>query len=399
MLAVGIYYGADYFLDFESRWEAFKTDKIHHEEVTEKTSKEKTTTETSDNIEKVTVSGKSYYLEQLSDENQDVYQEVYKGLLKLKKSIRAGVRDEEELGKIYYAVLYDHPEIFWCNSSYQIKYNSRGFLYYELMPSYRYTQNEVNEIQTKIDKTTEGLLSKISSSDSDYEKIRKVYETLVNGLDYDTDGDASQDQNIDSAFINRSTVCAGYSKATKYLLDQLDIFCIYVPGVATSRDGSGEHSWNIVQCDRNYYHVDTTWGDPTYTGEQSGSSREDNINYFYLNCNDEAIFRTHKLDDTYSFEYPKCSSMEQNYFSVNGRYFENYSREQFQEIIKKDIKNSLKSTSVCYATKEAYQSAVANLQSDLDYGMKLYGKTHGLSTVKCKYLQNDDEYVITAIWE
>ena len=71
------------------------------------------------------------------------------------------------------------------------------------------------------------------AKDTDYQKILYVYEYIVNTVDYDLE--AADNQNIYSVFVNRRSVCAGYSKATQYLLERLGVFCTYVTG--TTLDG------------------------------------------------------------------------------------------------------------------------------------------------------------------
>ena len=117
----------------------------------------------------------------------------------------------------------------------------------------------------------------------EYEKIKYVFETIVDQTDYDLS--APDNQNIYSVFGNWTSVCAGYAKASKYLLDQLGVECIYVTG-----DASGEaHAWNIVRCDGQYYCYDATWGDPLY---QEGIGVEmDTTSYEYLCCPDSMLSR------------------------------------------------------------------------------------------------------------
>ena len=86
-----------------------------------------------------------------------------------------------------------------------------------------------------------------------------MYDPVVDEVDYDES--APDNQNIYSIFVNRQSVCAGYSKATQYLLEQLGVFRTYVTGKTTE---GGNHAWNLVKCNGDYYYVDTTWGDPVF---------------------------------------------------------------------------------------------------------------------------------------
>ena len=65
-------------------------------------------------------------------------------------------------------------------------------------------------------------------SKDDYEKAKKLYELLIDNVDYRAN--AEYNQNILSVFLNEKTVCAGYAKAYKYLLDQIEIPCMVLTG-------------------------------------------------------------------------------------------------------------------------------------------------------------------------
>ena len=58
-------------------------------------------------------------------------------------------------------------------------------------------------------------------------KVRTVYAYLIDHAEYASSED---DQNIAGIFWKGQAVCAGYARAVQYLLEQLDIPCIYVEG-------------------------------------------------------------------------------------------------------------------------------------------------------------------------
>lgn len=90
----------------------------------------------------------------------------------------------------------------------------------------------------------------IPSDASDYEKIKYVYEYIIDLTDYDANG--IDTQNIQSVLLYQKSVCAGYSKAFQYILNRMGLFCTYITG--TIRDG-GDHGWNMVRIGENYYYV------------------------------------------------------------------------------------------------------------------------------------------------
>ena len=64
-------------------------------------------------------------------------------------------------------------------------------------------------------------------------------------------------QTVWSALIEGETVCAGYAKLMKMLLDSYDIPCVIVRG-----QSRGEaHAWNYVMLSGSWYGLDATWAD------------------------------------------------------------------------------------------------------------------------------------------
>ena len=121
--------------------------------------------------------------------------------------------------------------------------------------------------QEAIDRIVEDFLKKMPDTASDRERIKYVYEYLIDTVKYDDSVPPDRDQNMDSALLGKRTVCAGYAKAARYLLDQIGIPSIYV--------SDEEHAWNKVVCDHKTYTMDVTWG--AVESQEAGT-----INYDYL---------------------------------------------------------------------------------------------------------------------
>lgn len=139
----------------------------------------------------------------------------------------------------------------------------------------------------EIESARTSCLSGISDLSDEYEKIKYIYTYLIDNVDYDLD--APDNQNIYSALVGKRSVCAGYAKSCQYLLQQLGIYCIYVTGQTTDPNGGvADHAWNIVQCNGQYYYVDTTWGDPIFLGEDNGYQIPNLIAYDYLCCSEKS---------------------------------------------------------------------------------------------------------------
>ncbi|MDO4942044.1 MAG: transglutaminase domain-containing protein [Lachnospiraceae bacterium] len=373
------------------------------EKTTADTEKEDSDTEAENMTDVVKQEAGKFYYNQLSNEEQDVYEAVYDGLQNLEENIKMDVSDEEEIHKIYKAVLNDHPDIFWCDNSYQYSKQKLIFTSYALMPRYLFTEEEIKNKQKEIEKTVESCLSGISQNATDYEKILYIYEYVINETDYDeaavSAGKIGDDQNIDSVFLRKKSVCAGYTRATQYLLNRLGVFCTYVEGTAESRGDS--HTWNLVICGGDYYYVDTTWGDPIFSGEVPDQIPESaRINYNYLCCNDEQLFKTHTLEDDFEFDIPKCTKMDWNYYVVNGRYYDHYDGQEIWSVIKDDITKKKESSVFKFSDEEVYRQACEQITDKYTReGMQLIQQLYGNRTIQCYHTNSEEEGIVQIYWE
>lgn len=179
-----------------------------------------------------------FYYQQLTEEEQTVYRELLQGVNDMEECILVHAGKGERPEKAYEYLLYDCPELFWCiGSSQMTMYDT----YTEFYPEYSCSLEERETRQNEIDAAVTDCMAGIDASAGEYDRIRYVFEYLVNTVDYDEN--APDNQNIYSALVGTSSVCAGYSRAAQYLLDHMGIECIYVVGTA---QGQEAHAWNIV---------------------------------------------------------------------------------------------------------------------------------------------------------
>ena len=89
-------------------------------------------------------------------------------------------------------------------------------------------------------------------------------------------------------------------------------------GIDCTALSNNSHIWTVATLDGTDYHIDTTWGDPVFTGgdDSQGPAYE----YFGLTTDD--LLRTHTIDD--KVPVPDCTSNSNNYFFRNGLYFSAY---------------------------------------------------------------------------
>lgn len=331
-----------------------------------------------------------FYYGQLSGAEQTVYRELLQGVQDMKEciTIHAGRKDRPE--KVYEYLLYDRPELFWCAGSSQMTVYED---YTEFYPEYTCDAEGRTQRQSEIDAAAAGCLEGIDAAAGEYDRIRYVYEFLVNTVDYDEN--APDNQNIYSALVGKRSVCAGYSRAAQYLLNNMGIESIYVVGTARGQEA---HAWNIVNCGGKYYQMDVTFGDPVFLSSESGENLPGNIIYYdYLCCTDMEIKADHTPTD--EVVYPVCDSDDLNYYRMNGMYYESCD----PQILLGDMNESIyegREMFVCkFSSPEIYQNARNSVIEDLfPKAAQTLGSTYGLSQVKYTYIEDETHNKIVVFW-
>lgn len=98
---------------------------------------------------------------------------------------------------------------------------------------------------------------------SDYEKEVALYDWMVQNINYDwTHNDVMVSTPRESftpygGLVNKFAVCLGYATTFQLLMDLAGVECITVLGAAYNN--AGDHSWNMVRLNGNWYCVDVTW--------------------------------------------------------------------------------------------------------------------------------------------
>lgn len=180
----------------------------------------------------------------------------------------------------YFALTYDHPELFWLYSASEstisfyseaMSMNGLYLVYYGLTEPF----TEYAAQMTAFNRAAQDFLSAIDTRVSDYEIVRQIHDRLIDLVTYDNyvlDHFDQEGQNLahtaygalvaNSQGQSHFAVCDGYSLAFEYLLQQCGIECVVVAGNAgsTEADAAG-HAWNLVRLDGEWYEVDATWDD------------------------------------------------------------------------------------------------------------------------------------------
>ena len=138
----------------------------------------------------------------------------------------------------------------------------------EYTESVIYTRNETIKILEEIERIESGL----NKNWSDIQKLLYVYDRLKTGIMYDPKFEHKLSSEIRSlrGLITKQTVCAGYALILKEFMDRNGINCEYAEGY-TKANGTGGHSWNIVNIGGKKYPIDLTWDNTTFRSGKSNS--------------------------------------------------------------------------------------------------------------------------------
>lgn len=337
-----------------------------------------------------------YYFKQLTEEEQRVYRELLKGIRAREKEFYLTISDDDSIDRSYHAVLKDHPEIFWVHNRekiYKTTYSDSDYCVFT--PGYTYTDSEIDEIQTAMEQSFQEVRALIPEDAGDYEKVRIVYTYVIDHTQYQTGED---DQSIAGVFWKKSAVCAGYAGAVQYLLERLDIPCIYVDG---STKGSTEgHAWDIVKIGQEYYYVDATNGDqPDFlNGDAAQLEEHKTIIYDYLCPFPEEYEKTYTPSE--ELTVPACTAKDLDFYVLNQGYFEDYSWQDIYDYCKMRLDNGAAVVRFKFGSQEAFSEACQELLDDgvvqnvAQYYMKLYG----LGQVEYHYGVMDNFYTIYFIF-
>ena len=293
----------------------------------------------------------SFYYQQLNEKEQQIYREILQAVQAMEEETYIHAGRDDDVAKVYEYLLYDRPELFWCDGS---------------------SQMTVYEEYT----------------------VKYIYEYLVQTIDYDES--APDNQNIYSSLVGKRSVCAGYSRAAQYLLEQMGIECIYVTGTIR---GQGSHAWNIVKCNDTYYQMDVTFGDPVFLEAESGESiPHTSINYDYLCCTDEVLFTDHIQNDF--VPYPPCDADDLDYYRLNGMYYDNFDPDLLLRDMNQSIYNGEESFVCKFSDENVYSQARDEIIDNLiPRAAKNLADTYGLSRVRYTYVDDGTHRRISVFWD
>lgn len=244
-----------------------------------------------------------FYRALLSSQYKQAYDQIYAMLYRGVSTFDMNVAvSANDISDIVYSVYYDHPELFWVDSSLTYYYNGNGQVT-SLTVNFNGTANDLKTAQKYFESAVSNLLLKASTLDTDIEKVKYVHDYLTNTINYVSN--SAYNQSAYSALVLGQTVCAGYAHAFQYCMQKLGIPAAYIVGHA------GEsHAWNLLKLDGEYYNMDVTWDDPI-------GNPATTYYYDYFNVTDSVLNRDHSRYEI-SAALPAANGTKYSYASWYG---------------------------------------------------------------------------------
>ncbi len=200
------------------------------------------------------------------------------------------------------SVLGDNPQIFWmqtgCSLSVGGNVSTIGFL------RNRFAKDR-EKLKSIITGNAEEIYRKHVEGLRDAYSIElAVHDVLSTKVAYDGNEKESS-HSLVGPLVSKKGVCDGISKAAAFLLNTYGVESSVVTG--KDRKDGGNHAWNVVRIDRQWYNTDVTYD------LQKGAGTPIR---FYLNMDDAMTSKTHIQNIV-----GRCGSRKQNHYVRNGTYF------------------------------------------------------------------------------
>lgn len=198
--------------------------------------------------------------------NQPLYQAIMTAMLNLEDEINvatllADPTNSQEVFDTREMVLNDHPEIFYFTHKTSPYYTDGRLVF-----GYQYEKAAIPQMKSALTAKANAIIQQcVKPEDSSWQKEKALHDYLVLHAAYDEQAPENLPYEARSAYgiiMNEIGVCAGYAKAMKLLLDQIDVECILITGEAGDDQVKVAHMWNMVNIDSQWYHLDVTWDDP-----------------------------------------------------------------------------------------------------------------------------------------
>ncbi len=317
---------------------------------------------------KVNTAERPYSYKALTEKQLYIYNILIDGLQQHKDSVSfepsMNITADDYCG-VYQIIYDDEPAMFYIDTKMQYTVNSKTKVISGAYLFYKYSENETEKMQKAIDTEADKILAKITSTMTEYDKVKLFHDSLASSVVYDDTANNCRD--IYGVFVDKKAICGGYSKAFSYLCTKAGIESLTVTG-----DADGQpHMWNKVKIDGKWYNIDVTYA---VSSEVMGNF----VRYDYFCVTDKMLEASRTIYEQ-PYEYPKATADDCDYYVKNDLVADSW--EEVRAILLDSIIEAAKTKAspvqVKCATKELYNEAIKNLFSQSEkQALKIYDEAY-----------------------
>ncbi|MBK3493294.1 DUF5050 domain-containing protein [Viridibacillus sp. YIM B01967] len=271
--------------------------------------------------------------------------------------------------------------------------------------TYTFSYHTTNKQEQYVNAEVKKIIKKeISNKMSDYEKVKAINDYIVLNTKYGADTKASAHSAF-AVFKEGKGVCQGYTLAAYKLYKAAGIDVQYVVGNVDQV----AHSWNLVKVEGKWYHVDSTFNDPT-------PDRAGVVSYKYFLLSDSALAEDHYWMKK---DYKKATAKTYDFirnaqdFEQDEKLFYYTNKTDHSAIYKRNIKNNtevkLADTTAKYLVKAGdwlyfnnddqygYLTRIHTNGTQQEQLNKQYSSDLKVKDNKLYYLVDDEEQILNLV--
>lgn len=257
---------------------------------------------TSDGKSKLDGYKNKFYYNSLSANEKKAYESIYKALESGKETadMKGFNIYHDEVITLYRYVFMENPQFLqagWNVADWQLKNVDKDkWLVESITFECNRTNKNIAKIKDSFDKKTSEIIAEAKKKDTDYERLKYIYDAIQSNTTYESNAAHSKNCNIelyshakaDSGLVHKKANCTGYSMTFCYLAQSLGYDCICVNGKSPN-----DHMWNAIKLDGKWYMLDLTWDD--FYGDQKGK-----LQYDYFLLSEKNMNKDHSFYDKYN---------------------------------------------------------------------------------------------------
>ncbi len=190
------------------------------------------------------------------------------------------------------ALELDHPELLWLNgnndsvsgNAYALTLTVTPFFTVNWQSGGRSTYDD----EAAVCAAVQEIAAEACRQGGPYEQLRYVHDWLTKHNEYNSPAASAGPERdylpwtpLAALTDAGQPVCEGYAKAFKLICDALGYPCMLVIGRAMG----GDHMWNQVRLNGQWYAVDVTFDDPTIYGVSGNVSGHESHDCFLVGAN------------------------------------------------------------------------------------------------------------------